>query len=87
LTLLQNAIRRFDSPQDDAAGRFGYLLHDAAGSQTSIHKVLLPNLKKNLRYVSGSKLGTFDEKNGDGKSRPTVPLSQKHRTHVWLASV
>jgi hypothetical protein len=43
--------------------------------------------EKNLRYASGSKLGTFDGKNGGGKSRPTVPLNQKHRTHVWLASV
>ncbi len=31
--------------------------------------------REDLGYESGSKMGTFDEKNGVGKSRATVPLN------------
>jgi hypothetical protein len=37
---------------------------------------LKANLKKNLGYESGSKMGTIDEKTGGGKSHATVPLSE-----------
>jgi hypothetical protein len=49
------------------------------GKQTSIQ--ITPQIQnkfeKNLGYgyESGSKVGTFDEKNGGGQSRATVPLS------------
>jgi hypothetical protein len=33
--------------------------------------------EKNLGCESGSKVGTFDEKNVGGKSRATVPLNQE----------
>jgi hypothetical protein len=35
---------------------------------------LKANSKKNSGYDSGSKVGTFDEKKGGGKSHATVPL-------------
>jgi hypothetical protein len=62
---LHNTKERFDSP-----------LHGAAGSQTSIQITpqIWKKIWKKLGYESGSKVGTFDEKNWKGKSRASVPL-------------
>jgi hypothetical protein len=80
---LQNAVGRFDSPLQHASARFDSPLHNAAerfdcSGESNFNcnnsTNLKPNLKKNLRYESRSKVGTFDGKNGGGKSRATVPL-------------
>ncbi len=51
-------------------------LHPVAESQTWI--LITPRIwkqiRKKLRYESGSKVRSFDEKNGGGKSHATVPL-------------
>ncbi len=61
---LHHASERFDSPLHNAAERFDAPLHDAAGSQISI--IIAPpiwnQIWEKLRYKSGSKVGTFDEK-------------------------
>jgi hypothetical protein len=46
---------------------------------------LKANSKKKLGEESGSKVGTFDEKKGGGKSHATVPL--KKRRHQVFTEV
>ncbi len=70
---LHHTAERFDSLLQNAAERFDSSLHNAAGSQTLI--LITPRIRQQIRkFESGSKVGTFDEKNGGGKSHATVPL-------------